>query len=45
MKNKLNTIGLEELSTDRQISTNGGGLVVYAFMIGVIIGYLEEKNK
>jgi hypothetical protein len=44
-KNEKNIIGLKELSTHEQTSTNGGGILVYAFLAGVIIGYLHEKNK
>lgn len=33
-------IGIEDLN-NQELQINGGGLIVFAFIAGVIVGYLE----
>jgi hypothetical protein len=44
MKN-LKKSDFQELSSDECLNNSGGGIIVYAFLIGLAVGYYEMRIK
>ena len=41
---ELHHLNLQELGSEEQVETNGGGLIVFAFIAGMALAYYEKHK-